>query len=506
MSPTRSFTHPLEGIMRQRIATIFLVMCPALFAGACVGGSKDAPLPDQSEALKAYILDKEPADVGTKVSINYDNKATLIGARMDPSTPLHAGDRVKVTMYWKADKELGEQGWKLFTHITDGSGERILNIDNVGPLRHYIGHDQSMGPSSWKVGKIYVDEQEFTIPKKVKTATINVTVGIWKGDERLPIVSGPKERDNRGIAATLQIVNGTAEAPAGTRVPELRVDKLEKGQKITIDGKLEEEAWKNASATGPFVDVRTGRANPASTVGGSAKVLWDDTSLYVGFEVKDKTIEGGFKKDEKDPHLWTKDTVEIMVDPDGDGDGKDYYEIQVSPQNLVFDSQFDSYNTPKTEPDGPFGHQEWSAKLKSAVTLQGTIDKNDDQDTGYTVEIAIPWKSFDKAAKVPPELGQSWRMNFYAMENNGGEAWSPILGQGNFHRASRFGKITWAAKGWTPPAPSAAPGASTTPPVPGSASAETPPHPSASGTPPATPKAASVAPKPAPATPAASAH
>jgi hypothetical protein len=485
MSPTPSFTYPLEGIMRQRITTIFLVMCPALLAGACVGGSKDEPPPDMTEALKAYTLDKEPADVGTKVSINYDNKVTLIGAKVDPPTPVHPGDRVKVTMYWRDDKEMGEMGWKLFTHVTDGSGERILNIDNVGPLRRYVGHDQGLGPSTWKAGKIYVDEQEFTIPKKVKTATINVTVGLWKADERLPIVSGPKERDNRGIAATIQIAGGTAEAPAPTRVPELKVDKLEKGQKITIDGKLDDEAWKTAAVAGPFVDVRTGRANPAATVGGTAKLLWDDASLYVGFEVQDKTIEGGFKKDEKDPHLWTKDTVEIMVDPDGDGDGKDYYEIQVGPQNLVFDSQFDTYNTPKKEPDGPFGHQEWSSKLKSAVTLQGTIDKPDDQDTGYTVEIAIPWKSFDKAAKVPPALGDSWRLNFYAMENNGGEAWSPILGQGNFHRASRFGKITWTAKGWTPPpAPSEAPPAasgSAPPPAAGApaASAKAPPAPSA---------------------------
>ncbi len=37
-------------------------------------------------------------------------------------------------------------------------------------------------------------------------------------------------------------------------------------------------------------------------------------------------------------------------------------------------------------------------------------------------------------------------MNFYAMENNGGTAWSPILGQGNFHRASRFGRVTWSSK------------------------------------------------------------
>jgi hypothetical protein len=155
-----------------------------------------------------------------------------------------------------------------------------------------------------------------------------------------------------------------------------------------------------------------------------------------------------------------------MVDPDGDGDNKDYYEIQINPQNLVFDSQYDNYNQPKKEPDGPFGHEEWSAHVKSAVTLQGTMDKPDDVDQGYTVEAAIPWKSFEKAQKTPPEPGTTWRMNFYAMENNSGVSWSPILGQGNFHRASRFGRVLFAVKGWSPAVPgtsavaSAAPAAS----------------------------------------------
>src|SRR6476469_7620274 len=34
-------------------------------------------------------------------------------------------------------------------------------------------------------------------------------------------------------------------------------------------------------------------------------------------------------------------------------------------------------------------------------------------------------------------------MNIYAMKDNGGVGWSPILDQGNFHRASRFGRIDW---------------------------------------------------------------
>jgi len=164
-----------------------------------------------------------------------------------------------------------------------------------------------------------------------------------------------------------------------------------------------------------------------------------------------------------------------MIDPDGDGDNEDYYEIQIGPQNLVFDSQYDKYNEPKTEPDGPFGHEDWSSKLKSAVVLDGTIDKADDADKGYTVEAQIPWKSFSKAKTVPPALGDTWRMNLYAMQDNGGVAWSPILGQGNFHKASRFGKVRFTAKGWTPEVPDGGAPDGAAAPAPSGSAAATPP-------------------------------
>jgi hypothetical protein len=280
------------------------------------------------------------------------------------------------------------------------------------------------------------------VPDDLKTADFAVTTGIWKGDARLKVVSGPADADNRGIVVRLK--TGAENKPAPhTEVPELRVMKLAKNAKINIDGKLDDEAWKAAANSRPFVDVGTGNPNTAFPVNGSVKMAWDDANMYLAFQVEDPDIIGGWPKDAKDPHLWEKDTVEIMLDPDGDGDNNDYYEIQVNPQNLVFDTQYDGYNTPKTEPNGPFGHQDWSAKLKSAVVIDGTIDKPGDKDKGYTVEMAIPWSSFAKAKNHPPKAGEVWRMNFYAMKNNSGVAWSPILGQGNFHKASRFGRVVW---------------------------------------------------------------
>jgi hypothetical protein len=297
------------------------------------------------------------------------------------------------------------------------------------------------------------------VPRNVKTARVQLFAGLAKGDERLKS-SSESSVDGLALIATSGTGVNVGKRPKTPSVPSLRIDQLDSKTKIKIDGKLDEEAWKTAPVTA-FVDVTTGGAPKKSPVNGNLRVLWAKDGFYVAVEAVDKDVVGGFEKGKKDPHLWTKDAVEILVDPDGDN--KDYYELQINPQNLVFDSQFDDYNQPVKEPDGPFGHEEWSSNLKSAVTIQGTLDKSDDEDQGYIVEAFVPWKSFGKVKPLPPAVGDTWRMNFYVMGSSAAVAWSPILKKGNFHRSSRFGQVLWATKDWTAPAAGAevakAPGA-----------------------------------------------
>jgi hypothetical protein len=418
-----------------------LVVPLTLGALGCVN---DTPSTDPPEEVQKFILDKLPeGEKLTELNVNFDDKITLIGAQIDPGLVVEPGARVKITMYWRAEKALDDVDWKLFTHVLDSSGERLMNLDNVGPLRHIRRNRQSWPPGSWVPGKVYVDSQSFTVPRKLKTAKVQVVAGIWKGRERLPLKSGPSITENRALIATFD----TGVTPKGDdSVPALSVAQIKPGLRVRLDGKLSEYAWEGAADTTLFVNVATGKPAPESPVQGSAKLIWDETALYLGVTVKDQNLTGGFDKKQKDPHLWTKDCVEIMLDPDGDGDNKDYYEIQVNPQNLVFDSFFEDYNKPRKEPEGPFGHEDWSSKLESAVQLQGTLDNPKDKDEGYVMEIKLPWSAFDKAKKVPPEPGTSWRLNIYAMQDNNGVAWSPILGQGNFHKASRFGRIQWVTQ------------------------------------------------------------
>jgi hypothetical protein len=429
-----------------------------LCSAGCVGGSKGLSSEDRDK-LKAYILDAPPEDIQHKVDVNFENKVHLIGYKIEPDSA-RPGQEVKITDYWRCDDPL-DDGWLLFTHTKDEGTGKMGNLDYSGPLREERnGSHQVLGPERWEKGKIYVDEQTYKVPDDVTGPEITVYTGIWKGDARLRIISGPNDGDNSAIVG--KIKTGTqpkSEEHTSNEVPTLTVNKLAKNDLIKVDGKGDDVEWGAAAGTGPFVDVGTGKPNASFPVNASAKILWDDHNLYLLVQVVEADFYTGFTDAKSQPgdftaggqpKLWAKDTVEMMVEPDPQGTNTNYYELQINPQNKVFKSQFDSLQLPSGGPNGPFGHEDWEPKLTSAVQIQKGADG---KVTGYTVEAAIPWAAYAKAARHPPKSGDVWRVNLYAMKQNAGVGWSPILGQGNFHKATRFARVTWIVPG-APPAAS----------------------------------------------------
>lgn len=428
---------------------------------------------EEKEKLKAYILDQEPADMGARLDVNFENKFRLLGAKIEPAEA-RPGTEVKLTYYWKCDDTV-DDGWLLFTHVRDPILDKRDNLDSNGPLRNDKeapggAPHQNLPPSKWEKGKVYVDEQTYKVPEWVKAPELEVLVGIWKGDTRMRILTGPNDSDGAAIVGKIKTGIQPPAPPKHTEVPSVTSFKLAQNDKITIDGKADEPAWGGAPLLGPFGEVGSGEPPPLEyPIGASAKLAWDDQNLYVFVNVADGDVIGGFDEKTKDkdkehwtvkgqPMLWTRETVELMIDPDGDGDNDDYYEIQINAQNKVFHTQYDHFRDPLTDPNGPYGHEEWDPKLKSAAFVKGTIDKPADKDEGFSVEAAIPWASFTKAKQHPPKAGDMWRVNLYAMRTAptpavGGNplvgttaavSWSPMAGEGSFHKATRFGRVTFA--------------------------------------------------------------
>jgi len=160
----------------------------------------------------------------------------------------------------------------------------------------------------------------------------------------------------------------------------------------------------------------------------------------------------------RDDHLWEQDCVELMIDPDGDE--KNYFEIQVSPRGVVFDTRYDSRRMPQ-----PFGHLDWDSRIRIGVSPRGDLDDKE-ADAGYTVEMAIPWQAFSLDGKPldPPRIGDEWRANLYIMDliedRQQAAAWSP-LGIGDFHVPRRFGILAFEGPGNRMPKPMKRDGAQT---------------------------------------------
>ena len=272
--------------------------------------------------------------------------------------------------------------------------------------------------------------------------------------------------------------------PKGVGFPPVADHQLAKyvarrsSQPLKIDGKLTEESWLQAGASNPFVDLVSGKPTLYET---TIKVLWDDQYLYVGYEVEEPNVKAKFLN--RDDLIWQDNDVELFLAFD-----HSYYEFEINAHGTIYEGLFVWQNEYKKKgfnqvpeiniedpdvrhqpfngvgyPNHPRGKRwaflDWDFPgLKSAVHVKGTLNDDSDQDTGWTVELAIPWSgmktlSLGDDRPIPPVEGDQWRMDFSRF--NQYRAPSPARDSGGWalnhhgiwdsHIPEVFAKIVFAA-------------------------------------------------------------
>jgi hypothetical protein len=141
--------------------------------------------------------------------------------------------------------------------------------------------------------------------------------------------------------------------------------------------------------------------------------------------------------------------VEIFLDPDRSG--RDYYELEIDPANVVCDLRMIS-----PWPDKK-GDIDWN--LAGLETRVHTMKDGAGRATGWTATAVLPWsglRPLPSAGKVavPPEAGDRWRFNVFRIERPGGPgapekdavfaAWSPPSVK-SFHDAGAFRDFVFLA-------------------------------------------------------------
>ena len=174
---------------------------------------------------------------------------------------------------------------------------------------------------------------------------------------------------------------------------------------ITIDGDLDDPAWRRASWTEDFIDIE-GPTKPRPTWRTRAKMCWDNNYLYVAADMEEPHLWGTLT--DRDAIIYRDNDFEIFIDPDGDRADYDEYEIN------VLGTEMDLRMT-RPYRDGGTYDLSWDFEgVRSAVGVDGTINDPSDHDEGWVVEVAIPWSSMADTAVVqcPPRAGDTWWINF----------------------------------------------------------------------------------------------
>ena len=187
----------------------------------------------------------------------------------------------------------------------------------------------------------------------------------------------------------------------------------------TVDGKLNDAAWKTAAALGPLVTPHGDR--PHATT--AAMLACDGTNLYVGVRCGEPNMKAvRAERTKRDSDVYTDDCVEIFVD--ANYDFRTYYHFLVSVANVQRDEIGERRRTPQY--DG-----KWNASWASAVSKGADA---------WTVEVAIPLEAIGLKGVDRPLIG----LNVCRSRAATGElsVWSPT--GGGFHEPMRFGTVVFA--------------------------------------------------------------
>jgi cellulose/xylan binding protein with CBM9 domain len=221
---------------------------------------------------------------------------------------------------------------------------------------------------------------------------------------------------------------------------------------ITVDGLLDEAAWRDAPWTEAFVDIE-GDAKPKPRLATRAKLLWDDTYFYVGAQLDEPQLWATLTR--HDSVIFRDNDFEVFIDPNGDS--HEYYEFEINALGTYWDLLL-----PRPYKDGGKPLNSWEIPgMRAAVHLDGTLNDPTDTDRAWTVELAFPWNALGELAHrpAPPNDGDQWRVNFSRVEwpveakggaysvvsgiNENNWVWSP-QGVIDMHRPESWGYVQFA--------------------------------------------------------------
>lgn len=176
--------------------------------------------------------------------------------------------------------------------------------------------------------------------------------------------------------------SSTAAAPSVRSYNCVRLPTFARSGTVQIDGRITESVWDLASWSEDFMDIE-GSTRPRPMFRTRMKMLWDARALYIAAELQEPDVRGSVRG--RDSVVFHDNDFEVFIDPDGDG--LNYGELEINALNTVWDLRL-----PRPYSGGGQADDGWSLQgLRTAVQVDGSLNDPRTADSGWSVEMEIPW-------------------------------------------------------------------------------------------------------------------
>lgn len=175
------------------------------------------------------------------------------------------------------------------------------------------------------------------------------------------------------------------------------------------------------------------------------RALWAQDGLYLRWDADDPAPWHTMTN--RDDKIWNEEVVEIFLDPAWAG--KDYWELEISPANVVCDVRMVAPH-PNVTSDLSWNHDGLLTQVRHEKAADGTPRR-------WVATAFAPWQGFrslpvPERVALPPVAGEAWGFNVFRIERPNGparpndgavnRAWSPT-GVGSFHAPAAFRKFVF---------------------------------------------------------------
>jgi hypothetical protein len=203
-----------------------------------------------------------------------------------------------------------------------------------------------------------------------------------------------------------------ATAHGGRSIPAVRA-----GTAISVDGRLDEEAWDRAPVFDAFLQRDPDQGEPA-TEPTELRILYDDHALYVGARLHDDEPDRIVRQLSRRDEVADADAFSIVLDP--------YHDHRTG---VLFEVSAAGVQRDAAIYDDNFADDTWDAVWESAVTVDGG---------GWTVEMRVPFSQL----RFPTTPGHTWGVNarrFVHRKNE--ETWLELVPKNETGLASRMAHL-----------------------------------------------------------------